>query len=518
MADSNVNTPCNEYNAMAERWQLIDDLLGGTKQMRHRGEKYLPKQRLEDKEDYAAKLKLAVLYNGLGQAIDDATNRPFSKAVTFEGVEDLKDEQKQGLEELLADIDGAGTSADEQLRESFRTAAKYGKVHLLVDYTTVGDNATRADEMKLGARPTIVMVDPRNVIGWRSQKRGSTRVLTEVRIRETSTTVEDDWSEKTENIVRVVTPESVTVWREKKDVNGKTEWQPDAPVPMLKNGKPLDQVPLFTAYFDREGFMTSCPPYEDLAFLNIAHWQSTAAQRYAAAFARIAVMFTTGHKPKADTTSNDAPKEIKVTPASFLSFPEADANVRFAEQTGAAIKVGVDELRSLEEQMQTLGIRPFVERSAASTATGKSIDESRDMSIGQRWIRTLERIWRDALAFACDWAAKPLPDDFEVRIFSDFVLPASQTDLNTIQAARSAGDLSRETYLKELQRRSTLSPELDIKEEMARIDAEGPPLGDLTFGGSGRAGGQDGDATGDAPAGGEDDNSGGAGAAGGVAA
>jgi len=480
MVESNVNTPCRDYTAMAERWQIIDDLLGGTRRMRDLGTRYLPKQRLEDDEDYRSKLKLAVLYNGLGQAIDDATNRPFAKAVTFEGVEDLKGEAKTWLESLLSNIDGAGMSADEQLREAFGAAARYGMVHLLVDYTTVPNNATRADEMQVGARPTLVMVDPRDVIGWRTEQRGSTTIVTEVRIRKTETVVEADWSETTTNTVRVITPESVTVWREKKDENGKTEWKVEASVPLLKNGKPLDRVPIFTCYFDREGCMVAKPPYEDLAYLNVAHWQSTAAQRYATAFARIAMLYITGHKPKADTTSNDKPKEVKVTPASFLSFPESDARVDFAEQKGDAIKVGVDELRALEEQMQTLGMRPFVERSASSTATGKSIDESRDMSVAQRWIRSLERIWREACEYACEWAGTALPDGFEVRIFSDFILPASQQDLNSIQAARAAGDLSRETYLKELQRRSTLSPELDITEEMARIEAEGPALGGMS--------------------------------------
>lgn len=485
MAESNVNTPCAAYLAMSARWQPIDDLLGGTEQMRKKRVLYLPKQRLEDDKDYEAKIRLAVLYNGLGQAIDDATNRPFSKAVTFEGVESLRGDAKSWLEDLLANIDGAGTSADEQLREAFKTAAKYGVVHFLVDYTPVAPDATRATEQEIGARPTIVMIDPRSVIGWRSEQRGSSRVLTEVRVRDTETSVNDDWSETVQNVVRVITPSEVVVWREKKNDNGGNDWVPDEPLPMLRAGKPLDRVPLFTCYFDRDGFLTANPPYEDLAFLNIAHWQSTAAQRFATAFSRIAVLVVTGHKPKADTTSNDAPKEMKVTPASFLDLPEADASVTFAEQKGDAIKTGSDELRTIEEQMQTLGVRPFVERSSASTATGKSIDESRDMSVAQRWIRSLEATYRAAIEYAAEWAAKPIPDEFEVRIFSDFVLPASQSDLNTVQAARSAGDLSRGTYLRELQRRGTLSPELDITEEMAAIEAEGPPLGEMSGGGPG---------------------------------
>ncbi len=504
MADSNVNTPCPAYLAMASRWTLIDDLLGGTRRMREVGKRYLPKQKLESDDNYNIKIEMAVLYGGLGQAIDDATNRPFSKAVTFDGADKKAESGDNWLDEFLKNVDGAGMTADEQLREGFRTAAKYGMVHFLVDHTPVPQNATRADEQAIGARSTIVLIDPRQVIGWRSEQRGSSTILKEVRIRDVEVTIDDHWEEKTTKIVRVITPDSVTIWRERTGENGKVDWVADAPIPMLKDGKPLDRVPLFTAYFDRDGFMTANVPYEDLAHLNVAHWQSTAAQRYATAFSRIAVMYITGHTPKADVTSNDAPKEIKVTPASFMHLPEENAKVGFAEQSGAAIATGADEIRTLEEQMQTLGIRPFIERSSASTATGKSIDESRDMSVAQRWIRTLESVYRDAVEFAGGWAGKPIPADFAVRIFSDFVLPASQADLTTVQAARAAGDLSRETYLRELQRRGTLSPELDITRELDAITQEGPQLGLMTGGSGGAAG----DAGGGTAAGGSGGSSG----------
>ena len=67
-------------------------------------------------------------------------------------------------------------------------------------------------------------------------------------------------------------------------------------------------------------------------------------------------------------------------------------------------------------------------------------------------------------------------------MFRDFGLVArSHQDLATRDAARSRRDLSLETYLGELKKRAVLGEDVDIDEELQRLDAEGPALPAFPF-------------------------------------
>ncbi|HDY86886.1 MAG TPA: hypothetical protein ENH82_02085, partial [bacterium] len=62
---SPVMIPSISYERMAEKWDLINDLLGGTKAMQASGEKWLPSEPAESQLAYDARLSRSVLYNGL---------------------------------------------------------------------------------------------------------------------------------------------------------------------------------------------------------------------------------------------------------------------------------------------------------------------------------------------------------------------------------------------------------------------------------------------------------------------
>ncbi|MCV5665135.1 DNA-binding protein, partial [Escherichia coli] len=68
----------------------------------------------------------------------------------------------------------------------FSLAFQYGVAHALVDYprTDMKEIRTKADENATGGRPYVTMLNPRQVIGWKSKVEKGKVVLTDLRIKE----------------------------------------------------------------------------------------------------------------------------------------------------------------------------------------------------------------------------------------------------------------------------------------------------------------------------------------------
>jgi len=68
---------------------------------------------------------------------------------------------------------------------------------------------------------------------------------------------------------------------------------------LIDNGPmTLGKIPLVTHYTFRIGDFIARPPFEDLSWLNIEHWQSSSDQRNALRYGRSAILFLQGFNVK----------------------------------------------------------------------------------------------------------------------------------------------------------------------------------------------------------------------------
>ena len=70
-------------------WELIHDLLGGTKRMRECGTKWLPRYRSERFTQYKDRVQRSVLYEAFKDTIEALSAKPFSQPVTVHGATSL---------------------------------------------------------------------------------------------------------------------------------------------------------------------------------------------------------------------------------------------------------------------------------------------------------------------------------------------------------------------------------------------------------------------------------------------
>lgn len=446
-----VNERDPKLDAMAAHWPKIGALLGGTAAMRKAKETYLPKQPVEAQEDYNYRLDTSTLFPAFERTCGVMAGKPFAKELTLTGV-------PPAVEALLGDIDGQGRSLHAFASECFDQAAiKYGFGGILVDFPkTQGEAKTVADEKRLGVRPYWVHIKHDQILGYKAENQGGKVVLTQLRLSEVAEQADGDYGTKTVKRVRVLSP-------------GKWElWQDDAEgFNLLESGTTsLGYIPFVPLYGLRAGFMQGFPPLSSLADLNIKHWQHQSDQDDSARFARKRLLVFTG------LTDSE-----KVTIASDMALrlpPNADAKV--VQGSAESVTVGRSELEALEAQMIQTGAELLVAQPGQRTATEASNDAEANKSMLQRIVENFEDALDLALQFTADWLKAG--EGGTVSLFKDFAA-SSLTDasMQMVVQMGQLGWITKETVLREQQRRGVLSPDLDVDNEVAKAKESEPPLG-----------------------------------------
>ena len=431
-----VATPNAAYMAMARDWALIHDLLGGTRAMRAAGETWLPREPRESLEAYRIRLSRSVLFNGLGRCLQTLTGKPFGKPVT------LSDNADPRIRALIGDVDRSGRNLTVFARDVLAAALSDGLTHILVNHPIGAPGANLAEERARGDRPYLVHVQARDLIGWRHGEAG----LDRVRIRERVIEPDGPWGERVVDQVRVLTPGRYEVWREAGE-GAEKSWR------RIREGRSsLPGIPLVTIHAERKGFMTARAPLIDLAWLNLAHWQSASDQRHILHVARVPILFAKNLK------AGDG--GVEIGPNRMIIGEGEGADLRFVEHSGAAIAAGRQDLVDLEDRMAVMGLDLLSSRQGQMTATQRAIDADRADSALAAIVRGLEDGLSTAFGIAARWLDLPLEAAGRVSIHQDFGLGRRDADeIDLLLKARLAGEIDRPTFLAEIRRRGVLAEE-----------------------------------------------------------
>lgn len=453
-----VDTLSDAYKTMRAAWNLPDALRGGTRAMRDASTVYLPREPKEKETAYLARLNRTVLFNAYRDSLERLGSKPFRRPIVVEGLPD-------DLKPMIADCDGRGTSLTTFARRWLISAIHRGIGHVLVDFMPNPDRRVRADPAAPKRfLPYFVLVDASEVIGFREEADLGPPKLSQLR-RLTKAFVDDgDWGEKL--------VESVTVYdygAVRRFVKVEDAWVQFGDVTAISI---KDRIPIVSANLCETGFMTAAPCLEDLAWINLAHWQSSSDQRACLRYARLPILFRKG-----DFRDEDGKETTTVTigPGCVIASSDTSADLKYVEHTGAALKVGQDDLDSLERKMEVLGLAPMMRRTGGETATGKAMDAAQAATDLGGWIAILESALTECFTVAAQWMGVELGDDFKLKIAADAELSAQgDSELRALSSARLNGDISRKTFLAELKRRGVLSDTVDIESEVAASDADDP--------------------------------------------
>lgn len=454
---SDVNTPSAEYKRLAQTWHLPRTLMGGTRAMRKAATLYLPKEPAESSAAYGTRLKRTTLFNGFRKTVKDMTGKVFNKAVTLE--KDVPEKLKGYAE----NIDLAGRHINVFARDVFYDAMQTGIAHILVDMPPALQGATRAQEQAAGIRPYLCHVKCEDVIGWQTANVGGVVTLVQIRIRELVGEKDGEFGEVMVPQVRVLYPGRWEIWREATDGREKGNW-----VKVREGVSSVPKITLATVYINRTGFMAGEPPLEDLADLNVTHWQSSSDQRNILHVARVPILFGAGF-------SDDA--ELTIGASSMVRNSDKDAKLTWVEHTGQAISAGREDLKDLEFQMQTQGLQLLIPKPGRQTATGEMRDDSKENSPLAMMAVALQDGLEAAFGFMAEYDGLGEDKGGSIVVNKDFGITAGAAeDLRLLLDAVNAGQISKETFWLECQRRGLLSDSFNPEVEKDRIASEAPDL------------------------------------------
>lgn len=449
------------YDKMLPRWHVIETLLGGTEAMREAGEMYLPKHQEETDTGYRERLQSAVLLNMVERTLDTLSGKPFSGPIR------LNDDVPAAIRErILDDVDLQGNNLDVFARQWFREGMAKAFAHVLIDFPRPapredGQPRTLADDRREGLRPYWVLIKPECLLFARAEVINGVEVLQHVRILE-HYTEQDGFAEVCKRRIRVLEPGLVQLWEPKpsKKQGQDEDWEM---VDEWATG--LTYVPLVTFYAHREGFMCGKPPLLDLAWLNVAHWQSSADQRHILTVSRFPILACSG-------ASGEDSDPVVVGPNKVLYNPDPGGRFYYVEHTGAAISAGRTDLQDLEQQMAGYGAEFLKRRPGDQTATARALDSAEASSDLAAMIGLFEDAVAQALDITADWMRLGVPGG-TVELVKDFGLEEQDAiGLQELREARKSRDISRKAYLNALRLRGILPEDYDEDADWELIQQE----------------------------------------------
>lgn len=464
--DDKVCTPCAAYDEMACTWELIDALLGGTRAMRDGSTDWLPMEPGEVEENYVVRLRRTVLFPGYSDAVRKLSSKPFERPVTLANGNSLP----ELLKAIELDADSAKTPLTRFAGKVWHDAINRGLTHVLVDFPERDKPTTTADVQSGEVHPYFVHVPAESVIGWKSEidQRTRRRVLSQVRILEVQETSGSEWTQESTRFVRVIERDRIQLWQEstqKKDLFTLVKETPNE----------LGEIPLVTVYFNQTGFMTAEPPLENLAWLNLKHWQVSSDHSNILHIASVPFLSETG------VASNKLNEKFVLAAGRVhrSSRSKTEYGIGWVEHTGASVKAGSDEQRNLEEQMQLLGMQPMLDPSSPRTATEAGATRDENHTTLKDWAQRLKQGLYECYAMAARYgegAAKTLPEKFDVNVFTEWQLSSGDAaGMDRIDRMFDRGVISKKRYALEAERRGLFGEDFDFEKEQQEIADEAPP-------------------------------------------
>lgn len=441
---TNVATVSDAVAAMQDDWQLIADLLGGTKAMRAAGKRYLPARTLEDPQDYAARLSAATLFPAFSETLARMVGRVFSKPLTPND-----DVPAWIADEVLPDVDRQGRNLHVWAKEWFAEALAMGLSHCIVEAPRADGVRTRADQRRAGVRPYLIRISPQRVLGWRE----SGGKLTQLRVRFDRTEDDGEFGTKSVKQVRVYEVGRVRVFEEHKG-----EW---VAVEDMRTG--LARIPIVTLYTKRTGFMTAEPPLRELAYLNAKHWRMQSGND---------TLIDTASVPILSISGVQDGDEVVIGAKHAVRLPTG-ATMQYVEHTGAAIESGRKALLDLVEEMRQAGAKLLQPAEGSKTATQAREDAANDNSQLGGMASQLQDTLVDVLDLVAEYRGQEKGGTVQLNPNLDPELDTA-TAMQDLLAMYRDGIVSRSTVFEAAKRFGRLPEALEWEAEQARIGEDGP--------------------------------------------
>jgi hypothetical protein len=432
-----INDPNNTWFQQEPHWILIEDLLGGTYQMRSKHRKYLMQEPRELDESYDNRLARSVCppyFLRLERMLAGMlTRKPVRLSDTG-----------NNLREQLFDIDLQGNDLNVWTYETARKMIRYGHIGVLVDAPASGNNG----------RPYWVTYTPRDILGFRTEMIDGELQFTQLRLQEKVSEPDGEYGEKIVEQVRLLTPGNFEIHRKAK--TGKF-------VKVDEGTMPVDKIPFSVAYANRVNLLDSRPPMADIAELNLKAYQIQSDLDNQLHISAVPMLAFYGFPQNAE--------EVSAGPGEAIAFP-ADGRAEYIEPDGKSYDAQFRRLDRLENQINELGLAAVLgQKLSAETAEAKRIDRSQGDSTMMVVAQQMQDMIDNCLMFHSQYINSEAGSCFVNRDFLSQRLEPQE--IQALLTLYTSGSITQKTLLDQLTEGEVLGDEFDVEEEIEATQTGG---------------------------------------------
>ena len=427
-----VEDPCFAWQNMEPHWILSEDLQSGTFGIRKKHRRYLPQAPRELDDQYDNRLARSVVPPYLQRIEKMLGGMLVRKPVRLNDVGDV-------IREQLFDVDLQGNDLNVWTYETARLAVRYGHVGVLVDAPAAGQKG----------RPYWVTYTPREILGWRTEVIDGMQKFTQLRLLEKVFEADGAYGEKEVEQVRVLTPGAFEIHR-KNEKSGEYDLYEEGTTS-------LTDIPFAVAYANRVNFMESRPPMEDIAELNLKAYQIQSDLDNQLHISAVPMLAFFGFPQSSE--------EVSAGPGEAIAFP-AEGKAEYIEPDGKSFNAQFERLDRLEKQINNLGLAAVLgQKLSAETAESKRIDRSQGDSTMMVVAQQIQDLIDNCLLFHANYlGSNEAGSSFVNRDF--LAARLDPQEIGSLLQLYTAGTITQETLLKQLEEGEVLGDEFSIEEEL----------------------------------------------------
>lgn len=434
-------------------------LMGGTSVMRAMGELYLPKALRETDETYQRRLKITTLRNFYRQSLLSLAGKLVRNGLRLD--ESAEHKGPPEMADWLRDADNEGTPGDVLFKRAFVWAVRDAAMWMVAGYPPTlkedGAKMTLAEERERGVRPYMIPVSVWDALGWREERVNGRRVSTQFRYVMRSEEPDGQFGMTPVLTIRVIEPTVIRDFRQ----NAKNEWELVA-----SYVNTLGRLPVHRIASDMDENHHPRGGMNDLADLNLEHWQVRSDQRLALRMNSFPILFGAGIA--------DLPP---VGPESAVLVEDANAKLAYVESAGSALSAGRQELIDLEDAMRAMSAQFQVKQQVAQTATESSIDAKEANAPAQGWAINAKRGFERTMDDMAELAGKGKGPGAggTLRVDTDALVSSMEGwKLSALQSARTQREISHEAFIAALKKADVLPDDFDAEHDQTLLDDEEP--------------------------------------------
>jgi len=444
--------------SIEDKLELVDTLYGGTAAMRDAGTEYLPKEPGEEATNYTNRLARTVLYPAYKEAVKTNTGKLFIQDVVVEN-------PLPAIEEIIQGVDEENNNLTDFTKQLTEQAIHSGCSYILVDYPVMNQNSTLADERASGGRPYWVNIKQKQVLEATPIMIKGKRQLGVFRFKESVAYREGLFTVKyIEQIKQFSLTDGIVsygIFRK----NDAQQWT------LYDEGiiQGMDVIPVAAANVNSAGFYVGSPMFYDLAEENVLNWQMRSDYNNIVHHSQVPMLFLQGFSDSFDNNGNKNNK-IVISPNTVIQNDNPNSEVKWVEVSGTAAKVGMDAIEASEKKMGLMSLELLSKVDSKSTATAAKIDAMESFSVLQSVGKTVEQTIDKAISFTYKYMGITDSNTVAKINLDDAVVTGTVEDIKYLLDMFDANVITKETTLKEVKRRGMLSEDLNIEEEIGKLE------------------------------------------------